>query len=89
MQHRIVFAALGVPLAIAAGVVTAFVIDVLSSPPGPTSWGVNFAPMIVFVLFTPVAMLVFPLIGYLWGSRKDRAALTSHPLSTPVQVRPK
>jgi hypothetical protein len=77
LPTRHAYCMLGFPLALAAGGMMAIFIAVLSAPPGPTSWGANFAPMIVFVLFTPVAMLVFPVIGYVWGSRKDHAALIS------------
>lgn len=81
LPARHAYCMLGFPLALAAGGMMAIFIEVLSAPPGPTSWGANFAPLIVFVLFTPVAMLVFPVIGYVWGSRKDHADLISqrHP----------
>jgi hypothetical protein len=65
---------LGFPLAIVAGVIAAACTAILSGPPGPTSWGANFAPMILLYLCTPLALIAFPLAGFLWGRQKDRIA---------------
>lgn len=74
MQRRIVFAALGFPLALIAGVVE-YVFIVMVFSPSVDSW---MFPIVVCVCWT-IDMLLFPTIGYAWGKRRDRAARADMP----------
>ena len=74
MQRRIVFAALGFPLALIAGVAE-YILIILIFSPSVDSW---MFPIVVCVCWT-IDMLLFPAIGYAWGKRRDRAARVAMP----------
>lgn len=75
MPARYAYSILGFPLALlTAGSVTILITAVLTSQSSGPYYGSLGPGFVCVLLITPVAMLIFPLIGYVWGRRKDQAA---------------